>query len=88
MQSYPWRHSAMFANLLRYMPQKTLIHFTDGGTDHRHTLELMRLSLICLFVDLNLNRIVTGRYVPGQSVTAERVMSILNLGIQNCSLER
>lgn len=90
LSSSPWRHTATFAKLLKDMPQKTLLLFTDGGTDHRNTLESVRLSLICLFVDLNLDMLVAGRCAPGQSFTnpAERIMSILNLGLQNCSLER
>jgi len=69
MTSSPWRHSATFAKVLGEMPQKTLLLFTDGGTDHRHNLESVRMCLICLFVDLNLDMLVAGRCAPGQSFT-------------------
>ncbi|CAC5400127.1 unnamed protein product [Mytilus coruscus] len=64
--------------------------FTDGGTDQRHTLEAVRCASICIFYELNLDMMILARCAPGQSWTnpAERIMSILNLALQNCALER
>jgi len=64
--------------------------YTDGGVDHRNTLECVKCASICLFRELNLDMLVLGRCAPGHSWRnpTDRVMSILNLGLQNCSLER
>lgn len=67
-----------------------LLKFTDGGVDQRNTLEAVKLANICLFKEFNLDLLIHARCAPGHSYTnpAERVMSILNLGLQNVSLER
>jgi len=64
--------------------------FTDGGTDQRNTLESVKCATLCLFKELNLDMIILARCSPGHSYInpAERVMSILNLGLQNVSLQR
>ena len=67
-----------------------LMKFTDGGVDQRNSLESVKCSSICIFKELNLDMMILARCAPGQSWInpAERVMSILNLGLQNCALER
>jgi len=61
-----------------------------GGTDQRNTLESVKCSLIAIFKILNLDMLIAARCAPGQSWinTAERVMSLLNIALQNCALER
>jgi hypothetical protein len=87
--SSPFRHAAMLSNM---MPRGkyVLLKFTDGGTDQRNTLEAVKCASICLFKELDLDLLVLCRCAPGQSWKnpAERCMCLLNLGIQNCSLER
>ena len=48
------------------------------------------MSIVCLFLRLNLDMIVAVRCAPHQSWTnlAERCMSILNLALQNVALQR
>ena len=64
--------------------------YSEGGTDQRNTLESVKCSLISLFNELNLDMVIACRCAPGQSWinTAERVMSVLNVTLQNCALER
>lgn len=67
-----------------------LLKITDGGTDQRNTLEKVRCSNIALFREFDFDMLIHVRCAPGQSWInpAERVMSVLNLGLQNVSLER
>lgn len=88
--SSPFRHGAAIAKLLAQSTAPIVMKFTDGGTDQRNTLESVKCATICLFVEMNLDMVILARCAPGHSWTnpAERVMSILNLGLQNCALER
>lgn len=67
-----------------------LMKFTDGGTDQRNTLESVKCANICIFKEFNLDLLIHLRCAPGQSWInpAERIMSILNLCLQNVSLQR
>jgi len=90
--SNPFRHAATLVkeiNKLETLPS-VLLKFSDGGTDQRNTLESVKCSLICVFKELNLDMLIAARCAPGHSWTnpAERVMSLLNIGLQNCALER
>jgi len=90
--STPFRHAVALVKEVESMIEKPsiLMKFSDGGTDQRNTLESVKCSLICVFKELDLDLLVAARCAPGQSWTnpAERVMSILNIGLQNVSLER
>ena len=90
--STPFRHAVMITNYLKSKDNlpKILLKYTDGGTDQRNTLESVKCASICIFRELNLDMMILARCAPGQSWTnpAERIMSILNLGLQNVSLER
>ena len=91
-QASPFRHAAILAKLLsnsQTVPP-VLLKFTDGGTDQRNTLESVRCACICLFKEFDLDMLVLARCAPGHSYTnpAERIMSILNVGLQNDALER
>ena len=93
--SSPLRHSASLLALLRTRYHDSVIppmvlKYSDGGTDQRNTLESVKCSLIAAFKLLNLDMLVAARCAPGQSWinTAERVMSLLNIALQNCALER
>ncbi len=67
-----------------------LFIYSDGGPDHRITFISVQLSLICLFRKLNLDYLCACRTAPYHSWRnpVERVMSILNLGLQCVGLAR
>ncbi|CAB4406022.1 unnamed protein product [Rhizophagus irregularis] len=64
--------------------------YTDGGPDHRTTYGSVQVSLLCLFIRGNFDMLIAMRTAPAQSWTnpAERIMSILNLGLQGVALLR
>jgi hypothetical protein len=91
--SNPFRHGAALVKVVKmqHSDQKSvLLKFTDGGVDHRNTLESVKCASVCLFQELNLDMLILARCAPGHSFTnpAERIMSLLNLGLQNCATER
>ena len=63
---------------------------TDGGPEHRVCFESVKIPLIMIFKKLQLQSLVAIRTAPGHSYVniVERIMSILNIGFQNVSLER
>src|SRR5215469_897134 len=67
-----------------------LMLYTDGGPDHKNTFLRVQLTLIAMFVILNLDYLVAVRTPPGHSWKnpVERIMSILNLGMQCVGLMR
>ncbi|MES9904556.1 MAG: hypothetical protein ABW168_18000, partial [Sedimenticola sp.] len=90
--SNPMRHAASVIKLVKGIEDKptVILKFTDGGTDHRNNLEHVKCASICMFKELDLDMYIAARCAPGHSWTnpAERVMSILNVGLQNCALSR
>jgi hypothetical protein len=64
--------------------------YSDGGPDHRLTYVSVQLSLVCLFLKLDLDYLCACRTAPYHSWRnpVERVMSILNLGLQCVGLAR
>ena len=90
--SNPFRHGVMLKNIYNKSNElaSTLLKYTDGGTDQRNTLESVKIANICLFRELHLDMRITGRCAPGHSFTnpAERIMAILNIGLQKCATER
>ena len=67
-----------------------LFVYTDGGPDHRLTYLSVQLSLISLFLTLDLDFLCACRTAPYHSWRnpVERVMSTLNLGLQSVGLMR
>ena len=67
-----------------------LFVYTDGGPDHRLTFFSVQLSLIALFLNLNLDLLVVGRTAPHHSWRnpVERIMSVINLGLQCVGMMR
>ena len=63
---------------------------SDGGPDHRVTFGSVQVAFITLFRALDLDMLICVRTCPYQSWTnvAERVMSTLNLALQNVFLAR
>lgn len=67
-----------------------LLLYTDGGPDHRLTYVSVQISLICIFLSLDLDFLCAVRTPPHHSWKnpAERIMSILNLGLQSVGVMR
>lgn len=88
--STPFRHAASLRLLLHENEKPILLMFTDGGPDHRLNFESVKVSLISLFKACDLDLLVAARCAPGHSWTnpVERVMSLLNLALQNVAMER
>jgi hypothetical protein len=87
------RHSLEWLQALEeqytILPEILLI-YTDGGPDHRCTFGSVQIALICLFLHGNFDFLAAIRTAPYQSWTnpAERIMSILNLGLQGVAIQR
>ncbi|XP_063434558.1 uncharacterized protein LOC134715936 [Mytilus trossulus] len=96
--STPYRHATELTRILREnysdddvnLETPILCLMTDGGPDHRVTFGTVQLSLIQLFIALDLDMLIALRTAPNHSWMnpAERCMSILNLSLQHCALSR
>ena len=90
--SSPLRHAAeLHSELITRIGSKSiLLLYSHGGPDHRLTYVSVQLSLIALFLNLNLDFLVACRTAPNHSWKnpVERIMSILNLGLQCVGLMR
>ena len=96
--STPMRHAAELIEVIRKdfsedgiaLDRPVLAIFTDGGPDHRPTFETVKLSLLCLFMQLDVDMVIALRTAPYNSWMnlAERVMPVLNLALQHCALKR
>ena len=90
--SSPIRHAAELADLLSEIATKkpVLFIYSDGGPDHRVTYMSVKMSMISLFLYLDLDYLCAARTAPYHSFRnpAERVMSILNLGLQSIGVAR
>ena len=64
--------------------------YTDGGPEHRLTFVSVQLSLLALFIKLDLDFLCAVRTPPHNSWEnpAERIMSILNLALQGVEIVR
>ena len=93
-KSGPLRHGAELSGQIKDRIndfwKSILLLVTDGGGDHNVTNPSVQAGLVSLFVDLDLDFLCAMRTCPTQSWTnlAERVMSILNIALQHCALER
>jgi hypothetical protein len=67
-----------------------LFLFSDGGPDHHLTYLSVQLSLIALFLKLDLDVLIARKTAPSHSWAnpVERVMSIINLGLQSVGVMR
>src|SRR5581483_7136011 len=91
--SSPLRHATELYKILldeRLIDMPVLCLYTDGGPDHRCTYTHIQLSYICLFIALDLDYFVAVRTPPQHSWKnpVERIMSILNLGLQSVGFMR
>ncbi|XP_045162284.2 uncharacterized protein LOC123527081 [Mercenaria mercenaria] len=96
--STPFRHCTELVHIFREnhslnevdLDRPILCIFTDGGPDHRLTYESVKVSLLAMFLALDLDFLIALRTAPNHSWMnpAERCMSILNLALQHVSLCR
>ena len=90
--SSPLRHATELHSLLlqRVANRSILFIYSDGGPDHRLTYLSVQLSLIALFLNLNLDFLVACRTAPNHSWKnpVESIMSLLNIGLQCVGLMR
>jgi hypothetical protein len=86
------RHMTELYDILLHSEKNNpfLMIYTDGGPDHKNTFLRIQLSLIAIFIALDLDYLVALRTPPGHSWKnpVERIMSILNLGMQSVGLMR
>uniref|UniRef100_A0A1X7VKI3 Uncharacterized protein n=1 Tax=Amphimedon queenslandica TaxID=400682 RepID=A0A1X7VKI3_AMPQE len=90
--SSPFRHHTELFSVLKQvsLDKPVLFVYSDGGPDHRVTYLYVQLSLIALFLNLDLEYLCVGRTAPYHSWcnSVERIMSIINLGLQCVELAR
>ena len=90
--SSPIRHASELISLIETDVQSKPILFlyTDGGPDHRLTFIAVQLSLISLFLQLDLDYLCAVRTAPYHSWRnpVERIMSVIKLGLQCVGLAR
>ena len=96
--SSPVRHAAETVALMRQhhstdgvvLDNPILFRYTDGGPDHRTTFVSVQAAAILEFIALDLDMMVCVRTAPCQSYhnPAERMMSLLNIALQNVAYAR
>lgn len=88
--SNPFRHAAEFSNVVGEGCPPIAILYTDGGPDHRCNYLSVMYSMISLFLSHDLDCLILARNAPGHSWRnpAERIMSLLNLGLQTVGVMR
>ena len=92
--SSPSRHnSAEFYDVLTTQDlqmKPVMFMYTDSGPDHRLTYLSVQMSLTSLFLELDLDLLCASCTAPFHSWRnpVERIMSILNLGLQSIGLMR
>ena len=91
--SSPLRHATELYHILLdedLVNKPVLCLYTDGGSDYHCTYTRVQLSYICLFIALDLDYFVAVRTPPQHSWKnpVERIMSVLNLGLQSVGLMR
>ncbi len=90
--SSPRRHMAELKKILQGLaPVKpVLLLYTDGGPDHRLTYLSVQLSLIALWLNLDLDFLCAVRTPPQHSWKnpVERIMSVINLALQGVGIMR
>ena len=65
--SSPFRYATEIKELLQDHVKPVLMLYSDGGPDHRLTYLSVQLSLISVFVNLDLDMLIAARTAPGHS---------------------
>jgi hypothetical protein len=94
--SSPLRHSAELVGIIkeatrhRMVPPSILCGYTDGGPDHRTTYVSVQIAWVAVWLALDLDYLLIVRTIPCNSWVniVERIMSILNIGMQGVAVMR
>ena len=91
--SNAFRHATEVTSLIKslHSPTQPIVALiSDGGPDHHVTFSSIQVAALTVFCALDLGMLVCVRTCPYQlwQNVAERVMSTLNLALQNVSLAR
>lgn len=91
--SSPIRHAAELHQSVQsygFSEKPVLFLYSDGGPDHRLTYLSVKLSLVALFLKLDLDFLCACRTAPFHSWRnpVERVMSVVNMGLQSVGIMR
>lgn len=84
------RHMVEITQIIRDQGNPILVVFSDGEGDQRFTFVSVQLGILSLVIKYKLSYIVAGRCAPCQSYIdpVERVISVLNLGLQSVGVMR
>lgn len=84
------RHMVEITQIIRDQGNPILVVFSDGEGDQRLTFVSVQLEILSLVIKYKLSYIVAGRCAPCQSYIdpVERVISVLNLGLQSVGVMR
>ena len=83
--SSPIHHATELYKILsrRMNGLSILFVYSDGGPDHRLAYLTVQLSLIALFMNLDLDVLIAGQTAPHSWANpVERIMAVVNLGLQ------
>ena len=83
--SSPFCHATEIKELLQDHVKPALMIYSDGGPDHRLTYHSVQLSLISVFVNLDLDMLIAARTAPGQLGESSRAVDV---SFKSCLLER
>ena len=90
--SSPLRHMTELKQILYNQSDSNpiLLLYTDGGPDHRLTYISVKLSLVALFLERDLDFLCAVRTPPHHSWKnpVERIMSIINIALQSVGMMR
>ena len=85
------RHATELLNLRKNArPNGVEMIYPDGGHDHDISFLNVHIGWLAYFILSRCDTLIVGRTLPTQSWTipGERVMSVLNMAMQNCALGR
>ena len=85
------RHATELLSLRKNVrPNGVEMIYTDGGPDHNISFLNVQIGWLAYFILSRCDTLIVGRTAPTQSWTnpGERVMSVLNMAMQNCALGR
>ena len=89
--SNPIRHvTELFSLRKNAIPNGVEMIYTDGGPDHNISFLNFNIAWLAYFLLSRCDTLIVGRSTPTQSWTnqSERVMSVLNMAMENCALGR
>ena len=96
--SNPFQHTKELVDIVRAnysedgvsVKDPIMFWYSDGDPDHQTIFKSVNIAAIYIFMALDLDAYIAARTAPNQSYhnPAERVMSMVNLGLQNVATAR